>query len=73
MVTVSDVVMVTGCDVVMVTVCDVVMVTVAFYIAGHSATQCLNRWKQINPYLKKGKWSMEEDAVSCHLPPLSLQ
>ena len=31
---------------------------------GRSSMQCSQRWVQINPEIKRGKWSEEEDMVS---------
>ena len=36
---------------------------VAAEIRGRSAKQCHDRWNIINPNMKKGKWSEEEDHI----------
>ena len=32
-------------------------------VPGRSAKQCHDRWNIINPHIKKGKWSDEEDQI----------
>ncbi|VDI38386.1 snRNA-activating protein complex subunit 4 [Mytilus galloprovincialis] len=34
---------------------------VSYFIEGRSSNQCALRWAQINPEIKRGKWSDEED------------
>lgn len=35
----------------------------SYFIEGRSSNQCALRWAQINPEIKRGKWSDEEDTV----------
>ncbi|XP_065933024.1 uncharacterized protein [Magallana gigas] len=46
---------------------------VSYFLDGRSQSQCTSRWNQINPSMKRGRWSLHEDcllitAVQLHGP-----